>query len=229
IASPTLAARVQDVCQGRRPSARQVRRLGLAVARYLVRMSRRATPFGLFAGVASVRFGAEPGLLWTGNDRPYPRADSVWLAAVVAWLESMSRVRASLTVVANDLAVVRGERLVVPWRPHAHPPTDAFLPAEVSVRHGRAVQVAVASAATPAAFVNLVDLVSTTLGLARPGVEGMVAQLLVCGVLVSSLRPPATCTDGLAHLLDALEGIGESCLPAASNQHDHSPGDPLIG
>ncbi|WP_322768554.1 lantibiotic dehydratase [Frankia sp. Cr1] len=228
IASPALAARVQDACQGRRPSTRQVRRLGLAVARYLVRMSRRATPFGLFAGVAPVRFGAEPGLRCTGDDRPYPRADSVWLAAVVARLESMSAVRAALTVVANDLAVVRGERLVVSWRPHAHPPTDAFLPAEVSVRHSRAVQAAVASAARPAAFVNLVDLVSTNLGLARPGVEDMAAQLLACGVLVSSLRPPATCTDSLAHLLDALEGIEEPCLPAASNRRDDSPGDPLI-
>ncbi|WP_322760619.1 lantibiotic dehydratase [Frankia sp. Cr2] len=228
-ASPALAAGVEDACQGPRPSARRVRRLGLAVARYLVRMSRRATPFGLFAGVAPVHLGVDPALRWAGDDRPYPRADSVWLAAVVTRLESMSAVRAALTVVTNDLAVVRGERLVVPWRPHAHPPTDAFLPAEVSVRHSRAVRVAVASAATPVRFVDLVDLVSAKLGLPWLRVEDMLAQLLMCGALVSSLRPPATCTDGVAHLLDALKGIEETCVPTATNRPGDSSSDPSAG
>ncbi|ABW10784.1 Lantibiotic dehydratase domain protein [Parafrankia sp. EAN1pec] len=228
-ASPALAVGVEDACRGSRPSVRRVRRLGLAVARYLVRMSRRATPFGLFAGVAPLRFDVEPVLRWTGSDRPYPRVDSVWLAAVVARLESMSSVRAALTVVANDLAMVRGERLVVPWRPHAHPPTETFLPAEVSVRHGRPVQAAVASAAAPVRFVDLVDSVVVALGLSRPGVEEMLAQLLTCGVLVSSLRPPATCTDGVAHLLDALNGIENTRVPAATDRTDDSTSDPSHG
>ena len=207
IASPVLADRVEDICHGRRPSARQACRLGLAVARYLARMSRRPTPFGLFAGVGPARFGAESARRWAGSDRPYPRADSVWLAAIIARLESMPEVRAVLTVTANDLAVVRGERLVMPWRPHGHPPTETFLPAEVSVRHGRAVKAAMTSAASPIRFVDVVDALATELDLPVANVEQFVAGLLAHGVLVSGLRPPATCTDGLAHLLRALNGV----------------------
>ncbi len=47
-----LAARGGAGRAGRRPGAGQVRRMVLAVARYLVRMRGRATPFGVFADVA---------------------------------------------------------------------------------------------------------------------------------------------------------------------------------
>ena|GEM_PF-515347 len=225
IASPVLAARVEEIRRGRRSSARQARRLGLAVARYLARMSRRPTPFGLFAGVGPARFGVEFAPRSTGSDRPYPRADSVWLAAIIARLESMPEVRAALTVTANDLAVVRGERLVMPWRPHGHPPTEAFLPAEVSVRRGRAVQTAMASAASPIRFVDVVDALSAELDLPAPAVEQFVAGLLVHGMLVSSLRPPATCTDGLAHLLDALSGVEDTLERPAVERPANDPGE----
>ncbi|MGH4007640.1 MAG: lantibiotic dehydratase [Pseudonocardiaceae bacterium] len=65
VASSVLAARVGAVRAGRRPGAGQVRRMVLAVARYLVRMRGRATPFGVFAGVAPLRFGARVSARWT--------------------------------------------------------------------------------------------------------------------------------------------------------------------
>ncbi|MEX5712506.1 lantibiotic dehydratase [Parafrankia sp. FMc6] len=223
-ASPVLAAGVEEACRGERPPARRARRLGLAVARYVVRMSRRATPFGLFAGVAPARLGNESALRWTDADLLYLRADSVWLAAVVARLESMSGIRAALTVVANDLALVRGGRLVLPWRPHAHPPTDGFLPAEVSVRYSRAVQAAMVCAEVPVRFSDLVDAVGATLDLPLPGIEAMLAQLLTYGVLVSNLRPPATCTDVVAHILGTLTGIKDSDVPVSTHWSDDSLG-----
>lgn len=223
-ASPVLAAGVEEACRGERPHARRARRLGLAVARYVVRMSRRATPFGLFAGVAPARLGNESALRWTDADLLYLRADSVWLAAVVARLESMSGIRAALTVVANDLALVRGGRLVLPWRPHAHPPTDGFLPAEVSVRYSRAVQAAMVCAKVPVRFSDLVDAVEATLDLPLPGIEAMLAQLLTYGLLVSNLRPPATCTDVVAHILGTLTDIEDSGVPVSTHWSDDSLG-----
>jgi hypothetical protein len=35
--------------------------------------------------------------------------------------------------------------------------------------------------------------------------ESMVAELVARGVLISGLRPPSTCTDGLGHVLDRLD------------------------
>lgn len=59
VASPGLADRVEAVCAGLRPGAGQVRRMVMSVARYLVRMRGRATPFGAFAGVAPLCFGTQ--------------------------------------------------------------------------------------------------------------------------------------------------------------------------
>ncbi|MBT8228169.1 MAG: lantibiotic dehydratase family protein, partial [Dactylosporangium sp.] len=55
-ASPVLAERVQAAIDGKLTDPARVRRLAVSLARYLVRMHGRATPFGLFAGVAAVRF-----------------------------------------------------------------------------------------------------------------------------------------------------------------------------
>jgi hypothetical protein len=57
-ASPVLAQQVKEVCAGRCPEVRKSRRVVLAMARYLLRMTGRATPFGLFAGVASASAAA---------------------------------------------------------------------------------------------------------------------------------------------------------------------------
>src|SRR5262245_41300731 len=50
-ASPALAAEMAAVHAGRTPDARQALRMVLSAGRYLLRMTGRATPFGLFAGV----------------------------------------------------------------------------------------------------------------------------------------------------------------------------------
>src|SRR4051812_30636025 len=85
---PTSSRGVEAILHGLRPDAAQVRRMVTSLARYLVRMRGRATPFGLFAGVAPARFGAPAVSQWTGEHQRRTRADGVWLAAVIARLES---------------------------------------------------------------------------------------------------------------------------------------------
>ena len=148
MASPALAARVGSVCEGQRPRAGQVRRMVMSLARYLVRMSGRATPFGLFAGVAALRFRPEVSALWTDSQHARTRADAVWLAGVVARLESCPALLRRLPVMVNDLVFVRGERLVVPWQPHAGD-ADRSSSAQVSVRHSPAVHTVVRAARSP--------------------------------------------------------------------------------
>lgn len=47
VASPILARRVQQVCAGHEQRVHQVQRAVVSVVRYLLRMTSRATPFGL--------------------------------------------------------------------------------------------------------------------------------------------------------------------------------------
>lgn len=220
LASPVLADRVEAVCAGLRPGAGQVRRMVMALARYLVRMRGRATPFGVFAGVAALRFGPQVSVRWTDGHQARTRADSVWLADVIGRLESCAALRRCLPVVVNDLAVVRGERLVVSWQPHAGD-SGRGSSVEVSVRLIPPVQAIMHMAGSPIQVSDLVDKVAAEYRDAPlSALDAMVAELVARGVLITSLRPPSTSTDGLAHVLDCLQELDTAAVQGAA---------PLIG
>jgi thiopeptide-type bacteriocin biosynthesis protein len=206
VASPVLAGRVEAVSAGRQSSVVQLRRMGLALARYLVRMRGRATPFGLFAGVAAVRFGERPSVLWTDVHRTRIRADATWLAEVIGRLERHPGLLRRLVVTTNNLAVVRGDRLVVPSWVAADGGAAA---AEVSLRHVPVVQMIIEAARSPIEVDRLLDALT---GVPPSVGEGVVSALVACGALVTNLCAPATSVDTLGHLLGQLELVGGSSL-----------------
>lgn len=209
LASPVLAGRVRELRDGRALDPRQVRRLVVSVTRYLLRMTSRATPFGLFAGVTPIQLDAEHiAVRWGTRHRTVARPDPAWLATLVARLEADPELRDRLPVVANDLCFVRGDRLIVPYQPHP----DA-LPAEVSVRHTDTVADAIRIAGTPLPFADLV----ARLAMKFPGWESkirdLVSELLVRRMLLSSLRPPMTAVDPLTHVVDQLTQARAEVIP----------------
>lgn len=215
VASPVLASRVEALRDGVRPEAAQVRRMVLSLARYLVRMRGRATPFGLFAGVVPIRFGKATAIQWTRAPHRSVRPDAVWLASVIARLESYPALRCRLRVVVNDLAVVRGDRLVVTWQPHASE-LGYQRTVEVSVRHTPPVRMVLSSASSPIRVGELVDkLVVEFPHAERQTVEAMVAELVARGVLITALRPPLTAIDGLGHVVAALHDVDASTVSEA--------------
>ncbi|MFY1700168.1 lantibiotic dehydratase [Micromonospora sp. WMMA1923] len=209
LASPVLAARITAFRDGAPTEVRQARGAMESLVRYLLRMTMRATPFGLFAGIAPVEVGGPAVKVCRhGRTEAVARPDAGWLAAVVAWLEDVPTVQDRLTVVTNNLCFVRGDRLVVPCQPHRD---DA--PAEVSVRHTSAVAATVQLAAQGCRFVDLL----ATLTVDRPdratALRAMVVALLRRGVLTSDVRVPLTVADPLGHLLTLLRRLGAESIP----------------
>ncbi|MBV9143815.1 MAG: lantibiotic dehydratase [Pseudonocardiales bacterium] len=220
VASPVLASRVEALRDGLRPDATQVRHMVLSLARYLVRMRGRATPFGLFAGVVPIRFGKATAIQWTRAHHRSVRPDAVWLASVIARLESYPTLRRRLRVVMNDLAVVRGDRLVVTWQPHASE-LGYQRTAEVSVRHTPPVRMVQSLACSPIRVADLVGKVAAEFPNTEwQTVDAVVAELIARGALITALRPPLTAVDGLGHVLEALQDADASTVPEAA---------PLIG
>ncbi|WP_434593620.1 lantibiotic dehydratase [Streptomyces sp. A5-4] len=215
LASPVLAEQIEAMLTGRPTAVAQARRMAMALARYLLRMRGRATPFGTFAGVSAAHFAPHPTPRWSERHRTRTRtrADAVWVAEITARLEACPALLRRLPVVMNDLAVERGDRLIVPWQPHTGAPSRGPQD-EVSVRLIPVVRTIRHTALSPVRVSDLIDkVVAEHPGAAHPALEAMIGELVARGVLISSLRAPSTVTEALAHLLDRLHGTDTSHLP----------------
>uniref|UniRef100_A0AAU1ZV83 Lantibiotic dehydratase n=1 Tax=Streptomyces sp. NBC_00093 TaxID=2975649 RepID=A0AAU1ZV83_9ACTN len=199
-ASPDLASRVDQVCAGRPLPEPAVRRTVLSVLRYLLRARTRATPFGLFAGVAAARIGAAPALCMGTGHQAAARPDATWTTAFVGRFEEHPGLRPRLMLLASSLAVERDGYVVIEHRPSG---TRDAAPEHVRIRVTGPVREALASARTPILWNDLTAKLSAgfpTAPLAT--IEKLLAGLISQRFLISSLRPAMTATDPLAVLLN---------------------------
>ncbi|MET9290824.1 lantibiotic dehydratase [Streptomyces sp. NPDC003077] len=213
VASPALADQVRAVCDGRLVAPRQVRRAAESLLRYVLRMRHRATPFGLFAGVAPVRFGPVPAGCWGTEHRAVARPDGAWLSEVITRLEACPELLRRLPVVLNNLCFVRGDRLVVPCR-RSYVLAGHKEPGEVAVRRTAEVEAVRQAARSPLTVGDLADKVADR----RPSagclavIERVIGELVTHGVLITGLRPPTTVTDALHHVMTQLVAVGADDL-----------------
>ncbi|MFI0040179.1 lantibiotic dehydratase [Streptomyces mutabilis] len=178
------------------------RKRTLSAARTLTRYARRAgarpTPFGLFAGVGTARFGsaakAEPG---TGEVAA--RLDGAWLRRrVLAWLAEPS-VRRRVDVVLNDLCFLRDGRLYL--RSGGQ---------EQSVRDNALVGAVRERARTLVPYADLLGFLTERFpALDAERVDRQLAGLLQHGFLLTSITPHRIDTA----LLDGIEAVLDAALP----------------
>ncbi|MEU3185165.1 lantibiotic dehydratase [Streptomyces sp. NPDC006923] len=213
--SPALAAQVRTSCMTENPSARDTRRAALSVARYLLRSQHRATPFGLFAGVATAAFGPQVRSAWGTRHVAVGRAGAEWLAAVVERLESCPDLLDRLPVVANNTATSRGDRLIVPFQPDVQ--HDRTRTVEASLALTEPVRAVLAATRAPIRVGALVDKLRAEFPEAGPGKTGrLLGELIRRRVLITSLHAPSTETDGLGHLLGQLDAVDAGNLASAA-------------
>src|SRR6266571_4074824 len=129
VASPHLVAALDRAL----PGSRAARRAGGTLLRYLIRMSSRPTPFGLFAGLA---LADEP-------PRTRTRPDMAWLMRLVLAAEARPAVRRQLRMVANPAATLHGGRV---WLAERAPTGGEAPEPAVSLRATGAVRCALAAA-----------------------------------------------------------------------------------
>ncbi|MER7043657.1 lantibiotic dehydratase [Streptomyces jumonjinensis] len=201
-ASPELARQVKGLCSADLPRAREARRATLSVARYLLRMTGRPTPTGLLAGVFPAVFGADPYLHWGSEHRAVARADAGWLATVADQAEGSPGALEQLLVVTNSTLLVRGDRVIVPYRLL---PGDRAKAAEVSLLNTAPVQVALESARAPIRYKDLSEKIGASFPTASAkSVVKLLIELVMHRALITSVHAPGTEPDALGHLLGRL-------------------------
>lgn len=206
-ASPSLAQRANAAVSGTLTQA-DARRVVLAVMRYLLRATSRATPFGLFAGVAPATADRTGIVRWGSDHRPVARLQAAWLAEVTDRLESDPRLRPHLLVCVNNLLVQRAGEVVLGYRAAKSDPQGA--PTHLRIKASSALGAALDLAAEPIRWADLCGKLAAERGAPQEAAERLVSQMVTEGLLLTSLRPPSTLTDPLAHLVDELEGVAAS-------------------
>ena len=223
-ASASLSSAVHEVVEGCAEPSR-IRRTGRSLARYLLRMRHRATPFGLFAGPTVAHTGQEARVRREAMYRAFARSDASWLHEVTTALERNPGVLRYLTVVADSTHLVRGSRIVVMNQPGKDGPTDT------SLRRTRVAEQALRLARSPIPTHVLV----AKLGIEYPdapkaAIEELVRDLVAHRVLLTELQPPMTHTDALGHVIARLDETGADVPTAARlravhrllDRHDHA-------
>jgi lantibiotic biosynthesis protein len=197
VASADLAAAIVRT-RAQDPKAGRVRG---KLRRYLIRMSTRPTPYGIFAGVGLVEWGAATDLaLATDPPRTRTRPDMGWLTDLVATLEDDPDVRAGLRLTANSAVVLGGGRVLLrdgEGRP-------------VSVRATGAVRRALGLARGPVSREALAGPLLAEPGATPEKVDRLLDELVRQGLLRYDLRPPLTGADPAALVRERLAAIPAS-------------------
>jgi hypothetical protein len=106
VASPTLLTAIKNIQQQKKATRRN--RVYSRLLRYIVRMSTRPTPFGLFAGVGrgtledQAAIQLAPSSAWQSRTR----IDMNWHIELIRYIEQNQKFRSSLNVIANQNTIV---------------------------------------------------------------------------------------------------------------------------
>jgi lantibiotic biosynthesis protein len=188
---------------------RDLARARTSLARYLVRMSTRPTPFGAFAAVSLVSWASNPDATAatvsadTGYERLRTRPDMGWLLGLLRDLESDPVARAAATWQANPLAVEHDGRLGV-------------LGEATSVRATRAARHAMDRAREPVPYTQLhADLSLATNG-TRHQIDELLTELWRQHLLGTDLRPALTA----AHPVERIVALVRRTRPETADALD---------
>jgi len=187
-------------------SKRDAERMRSKLRRYLIRMSTRPTPYGLFAGVALVPFETETTLKVNSVPlRSSTRPDMGWLFDLVLSAEEKPEIRNQLSWVANTSAYEKAGRLFLLERA-ASKHGRAGTP--VSIRATGVVRRAMALARTPIPYRQLaLELMRNTPGATGEKVEKLLTDLYEQTFLLTDLRPPLTAGNPSDYVRKKLTGI----------------------
>ncbi|MBB5866701.1 thiopeptide-type bacteriocin biosynthesis protein [Allocatelliglobosispora scoriae] len=194
-AAPRLAEQIARAVGGEPMPRQRLRRLVESTLRYLLRWTTRATPFGCFAGVASVEFGARAAVRWGEAHHEVARPDGRFVAEHIAEAEQDLAVLRRVAVVANSLGYRRGGMWVLPCAR-----ADADRRWDVELRLTGPVEAAIQAAASPVMFADLTTRIAGMVPARVDAAERLLAGLVHTGVLLSELRPAMTAMDPNAHV-----------------------------
>ncbi len=178
------------------------------IAKYLIRGTTRATPFGLFSGVSLGKFDKKTDLL-LGNvekDIKRGRVDLGWLYKIIKTAESDIHILECLKVKYNFMCYNKGDRLINPFFTNAG--SRDSNDSRVSIKSSAQTEYICTKAKE---FILFSDL-RNDLKVRNPQVdleilENFLKNLVLNEYLITELRTPLVNTDAIEHVIKILGKI----------------------
>lgn len=201
VGSPALLAALE---KSELPARKSVQ-LESKLLRYLIRMSTRPTPYGLFAGVALARWGKTNLALSGPPHRMRTRPDMEWILGLIRKLESRPEVRQELKFFANPAIYVRDGRVRLSERTSL---IDADAPTAVSLRATAPVERLLKMTREPVPYRDLLKRMADEFPETdKRKIEELISSLWRETVLLTNLRPSLTGDDVAKDLSESLRSV----------------------
>jgi lantibiotic biosynthesis protein len=205
VASPDLYETIEHIHRND-TSSRRLERAYAGITRYLVRMSTRSTPFGLFAGVAigtlSKSTTAQLGAPTMRHFRA--RSDMEWLLSFIQKIDEDPSLLPHLRVMVNQTVYIAGARTIVPYA-DIYGKEDHRL---IGLRTTPVVIFVMERARQPILYSTLRQEIFEAFPRAtKQQVDCLLHQLWESHFLVSCLRPSLACADPAQYILEQLRDI----------------------
>lgn len=221
VASPSLVQSLDDWRAD--PASRSGRKSEKSVLRYLSRMCGRATPFGLFAGVALGLITDGTGIRLSPHDawRRRTRIDDWMMVRLADALTQRPEARNSVKFEPNSTVYAAGGRLR-----YVESVIDNEQPRHelVAIQDSAPLRVALDSARTGATRPTIAAALVSS-GMQPPDASAFVDDLIAARILVSELEPTVTGPDALTRLIGLcaaapeLAGLAERLRTAKETLH----------
>lgn len=199
IASPNLIKALEKHLTNN--SERKKEQALMSLLKYLLRMSTRATPFGLFACVGKGELGEHTNLSINAEIKKRARPDMAWLNAMIEEAEQNRKLIQRYQVVTNPLSYCFGNRLVLDYKT-----TDLSDHQSISVRRSILTDFITKRSKTPLIYTDLEEeTIQNFPQLDSDKIKDLIWNLFSQKFLLSELSPFLLSAEPFERFLENLE------------------------
>ncbi|HHW39229.1 MAG TPA: lantibiotic dehydratase [Bacillales bacterium] len=182
----------------------------VALTQYLIRLSTRPTPYGLFAGVSYGIFDENTNIELKDikQYRKRTRPDMTWLLSLVKKIESNKNILKNLKVTFNSLAKVNGDRCNLPYNSQGGVIKNNENQYYSSIRNTPPVQIVAKNSLEPILVSELIKILKNNFSEVKEEVFlNLIIQLIEQDFLITELRPPLFNKSPIVDLMEKLSVI----------------------
>ncbi len=189
----------------------------ISTQKYVIRMSTRPTPYGLFSGISSCSFGNDCYIEQYRNSNITKRArvDMVWLYKLIEKLEKNQDVLNNLTISVNSTSYAHGDRVYLSYISNYGQARERKYDRDEfsSIRKSKVVDCIHEILKRPKTYSDLIDdLGSFYSDVEKQRIVDTVNELIQNEYLITSLRPSLSNSCKLLELTQKLNGSKDTEL-----------------